>query len=424
MSEQVIDIEAINKSFETAEQNKLSEVRKNAIKTFSRQGFPTTKSEAWKYTNLEKILKKGYAPTAHYQPGELKAASFESFKVTNRDTLRLVFVDGFINENLSNLKDIKGLHFDTLKNKEELNNTVIPNESLIDLNTAFTKDGAIITIDEKAIIEIPIELYNITTCPGLKMIQPKHQIKVGRAAQVTFIESYHNLCVDSSFTNAVTSIEVAQDAIVNYIKIEHPKKPNTYIIDHCLVEQAANSTFNIYTLTLSGALVKNNLQVVLKGEHTTTNMYGLYLLQKSEIVDNRTIVDHAVPNGYSNELYKGILGGTATGTFNGKIYVREDAQKTNAFQSNKNILVSDDATINTRPQLEIYADDVKCSHGATSAQIEDSELFYLRSRGIGKDKAKSLLIYAFASEVWETIKDEEVKNYIENEVSHALGIEI
>lgn len=424
MSEQVIDIEAINKTFETSEQNRHSEVRKNAIKTFSRQGFPSTKSEAWKYTNLEKILKKGYAPTAHYQPGELKAASFESFKVTNRDTLRLVFVDGFINENLSNLKDIKGLHFDTLKNKEELNNAVIPNESLIDLNTAFTKDGAIITVDDKAIIEIPIELYNITTCPGLKMIQPKHQIKVGRAAQVTFIESYHNLCVDSSFTNAVTSIEVAQDAIVNYIKIEHPKKPNTYIIDHCLVEQAANSTFNIYTLTLSGALVKNNLQVVLKGEHTTTNMYGLYLLQKSEIVDNRTIVDHAVPNGYSNELYKGILGGTATGTFNGKIYVREDAQKTNAFQSNKNILVSDDATINTRPQLEIYADDVKCSHGATSAQIEDSELFYLRSRGIGKDKAKSLLIYAFASEVWETIKDEEVKNYIENEVSHALGIEI
>ncbi|MEZ5004677.1 MAG: Fe-S cluster assembly protein SufD [Chitinophagales bacterium] len=424
MSEQVIDIEAINKTFETSEQNRHSEVRKNAIKTFSRQGFPSTKSEAWKYTNLEKILKKGYAPTAHYQPGELKAASFESFKVTNRDTLRLVFVDGFINENLSNLKDIKGLHFDTLKNKEELNSAVIPNESLIDLNTAFTKDGAIITVDDKAIIEIPIELYNITTCPGLKMIQPKHQIKVGRAAQVTFIESYHNLCVDSSFTNAVTSIEVAQDAIVNYIKIEHPKKPNTYIIDHCLVEQAANSTFNIYTLTLSGALVKNNLQVVLKGEHTTTNMYGLYLLQKSEIVDNRTIVDHAVPNGYSNELYKGILGGTATGTFNGKIYVREDAQKTNAFQSNKNILVSDDATINTRPQLEIYADDVKCSHGATSAQIEDSELFYLRSRGIGKDKAKSLLIYAFASEVWETIKDEEVKNYIENEVSHALGIEI
>ncbi|MEZ5023401.1 MAG: Fe-S cluster assembly protein SufD [Chitinophagales bacterium] len=295
---------------------------------------------------------------------------------------------------------------------------------MVELNTAFAKDGAIISIDDKAIIETPIEIYNITTCPGLKMIQPKHQITVGKAAQVSFIESYHNLCVDSSFTNAVTSIKVAKDAIVNYTKIEHPKKPNTYILDHTMVEQEANSTFSIYTLTLSGALVKNNLQVVLKGEHTTTNMYGLYLLQNSENVDNRTIVDHAVPNGYSNELYKGILGGTSTGTFNGKIYVREDAQKTNAFQSNKNILVSDDATINTRPQLEIYADDVKCSHGATSAQIEDSELFYLRSRGIGKDKAKSLLMYAFASEVWETIKDEEVKTHIENEVSHALGIEI
>ncbi|MEZ5007448.1 MAG: Fe-S cluster assembly protein SufD [Chitinophagales bacterium] len=424
MSEQVIDIKEINKTFEADESYVHSDVRKKALEAFSTLGFPNTKSEAWRYTNLEKILKKGYAPIASYQPGELKEASFNSFKVTNRDTLRLVFVDGCLNESLSEIKTIKGLHFNTLKNKEELNGSSIPNESMVELNTAFAKDGAIISIDDKAIIETPIEIYNITTCPGLKMIQPKHQITVGKAAQVSFIESYHNLCVDSSFTNAVTSIKVAKDAIVNYTKIEHPKKPNTYILDHTMVEQEANSTFSIYTLTLSGALVKNNLQVVLKGEHTTTNMYGLYLLQNSENVDNRTIVDHAVPNGYSNELYKGILGGTSTGTFNGKIYVREDAQKTNAFQSNKNILVSDDATINTRPQLEIYADDVKCSHGATSAQIEDSELFYLRSRGIGKDKAKSLLMYAFASEVWETIKDEEVKTHIENEVSHALGIEI
>lgn len=424
MSEQVIDIKEINKTFEADDSYVHSDVRKKALEAFSTLGFPNTKSEAWRYTNLEKILKKGYAPIASYQPGELKEASFNSFKVTNRDTLRLVFVDGCLNESLSEIKTIKGLHFNTLKNKEELNGSSIPNESMVELNTAFAKDGAIISIDDKAIIETPIEIYNITTCPGLKMIQPKHQITVGKAAQVSFIESYHNLCVDSSFTNAVTSIKVAKDAIVNYTKIEHPKKPNTYILDHTMVEQEANSTFSIYTLTLSGALVKNNLQVVLKGEHTTTNMYGLYLLQNSENVDNRTIVDHAVPNGYSNELYKGILGGTSTGTFNGKIYVREDAQKTNAFQSNKNILVSDDATINTRPQLEIYADDVKCSHGATSAQIEDSELFYLRSRGIGKDKAKSLLMYAFASEVWETIKDEEVKTHIENEVSHALGIEI
>lgn len=424
MSEQVIDIKEINKTFEADDTYVHSDVRKKALKAFSTLGFPSTKSEAWKYTNLEKILKKGYAPIASYQPGELKEASFNSFKVTNRDTLRLVFVDGCLNESLSEIKAIKGLHFNTLKNKEELNGSSIPNESMVELNTAFAKDGAIISIDDKAIIETPIEIYNITTCPGLKIIQPKHQITVGKAAQVSFIESYHNLCVDSSFTNAVTSIKVAKDAIVNYTKIEHPKKPNTYILDHTMVEQEENSTFSIYTLTLSGALVKNNLQVVLKGEHTTTNMYGLYLLQNSENVDNRTIVDHAVPNGYSNELYKGILGGTSTGTFNGKIYVREDAKKTNAFQSNKNILVSDDATINTRPQLEIYADDVKCSHGATSAQIEDSELFYLRSRGIGKDKAKSLLMYAFASEVWETIKDEEVKTYIENEVSHALGIEI
>ena len=169
--------------------------------------------------------------------------------------------------------------------------------------------------------------------------------------------------------------------------------------------------------------MRNHLHITINGENANAIMMGLYLLQNKEHVDNKTTVDHAVPNCYSNELYKGILGGTSTGVFNGKIIVREDAQKTNAYQNNRNILVSDTATINTQPQLEIFADDVKCSHGATSAQIEDAELFYLRARGIGKEKARALLMYAFAEEVITKIKNESVREYLENEVIHALGIE-
>jgi Fe-S cluster assembly protein SufD len=294
---------------------------------------------------------------------------------------------------------------------------------MVALNTAFTKDGALIKIDNFAHIEEAIELYNITTCPGIKMIQPRHHIEVGEGAEVTFVESYHNLCVGSSFTNAVNTIKVGKNANLHYIKIEHPKRPNTYIIDHTLIEQAANSTLNLFTVTLSGDLVRNHLHVTVNGEHASTNLMGLYVLNKNNHGDNKTTVDHAVPNCYSNELYKGILGGTSTGVFNGKIIVREDAQKTNAYQNNRNILVSDEATINTQPQLEIFADDVKCSHGATSAQIDDSELFYLRARGIGKEKARGLLMFAFAEEIIEKIKNESARQYLENEVAHALGIE-
>lgn len=423
MKEQIVDINTIEAAFESSELNH-SEVRKAAMQAFSKVGFPTHKSENWKYANLQKILKRGYTPVTAYDAGELEASAYESFKVSKANNNKLVFVDGKFNPALSQVVETAGLRFSLLSESAAF--AIAPNseDSLLDLNTAFALDGALISIDAKAVIEAPIEIYNITTCPGLKIIQPKHQIKVGKFAEVTFVESYHNLCVGSSFTNAAIDIQVEENAVVNYIKLQHPKKQNTFVIDHTNVEQAQNSTFNIYTYTLSGGLVRNNLQIVLNGEFTTTNMYGLSLLQGEETADNFTIVDHAKPNCYSNELYKGIYNGKSTGNFSGKIIVREQAQKTNAYQNNRNILVSDDATVNTRPQLEIYADDVKCSHGATSAQIEDSELFYLRARGIGKEKAKSLLMYAFAAETWESIKNDDLRNYIGEMVAHALKIEL
>ncbi len=234
MSEVIIDIERIKQTFEAAEEQANSEIRKKALSNFSKLGFPNRKSEDWKYTNLDKILKEGYAPLGSYEPGKLESSSFKSFKICKSECIRLVFVDGYFDKELSTLITVKGFHFITLKEGSQLDDTTILNESLIPLNTAFAKDGAIIKIDDGAIIDEPIEIYNITTCPGLKMIQPKHQIEVGKAAQVTFVESFHNLCVGSSFTNSVCSIKVERDAVVNFVKIEHPKKPNTYIIDHTM----------------------------------------------------------------------------------------------------------------------------------------------------------------------------------------------
>ena len=437
MSNQVTDIRMIKMQFSEWEStlngdatNLNIDARKQALIKFAARGFPHRKEESWKYTNLEKLLKMGFSPTLHFEPGDISADAFNSMLITPisdqaDNNVRLVFIDGHYSSELSHIPEIDGFSFTNLRDHQSgALQTLDVEEGLIHLNTAFAIDGAIIEISEKAIIERPIELYNITTCPGLKMIQPRHSIVIGEAAQATIIESYHNLCVGQSFTNCVTTVDIAASAVLNYIKIEHPKKPNTFIIDHTLVNQAANSNFKLHTLTLSGTLVRNNLYIKLGGEYAETHMMGLYLLDNEDHTDNRTIVDHVVPNCYSNELYKGILDGASTGVFNGKIIVRQDAQKTNAYQNNRNILVSDEATINTKPQLEIYADDVKCSHGATSAQIEDNELFYLRSRGIGKDKARALLMYAFAGEIWADIKVDAVKAYIEKEVCHSLEIEM
>ncbi len=427
MSEQLVDINSIKEAFKVWDKsvsNGTGNARQEAMNAFELIGFPGARTEDWKYTNLQKVLKKGFAPTAGYEPGELPEESFKALNIPAKKALLFVFVDGYFNENLSDIKPVQGLSYSFLNEKpEDLSLIKSQDESLISLNTAFAKDGLVIEIEEKATIELPIEVYNITTCPGYKIIQPKHQIKVGSGAVVTFIESYHNLCVGRSFTNTVVTMDIAKDAVVNYMKLEHPKKPNTYIIDSTVINQASNSTLNLFTITLSGALIRNNLFVTLNGEHVSTNLFGLYMLKDEDHVDNKILVDHAKPNCFSNQLYKGILDEKSTGVFNGKIIVREDAQKTNAYQNNRNILVSDDATINTKPQLEIYADDVKCSHGATSAQIEDKELFYLRSRGIGKEKARALLMSAFAAEIWQRLKNKEVKRYIQNEISHLLGIE-
>ena len=217
----------------------------------------------------------------------------------------------------------------------------------------------------------------------------------------------------ASFTNAVTEISCANRSMLTYIKIGN-ENDNQLHVGNTNVDVAGNAVFTSITANFGGQMVRNNLRIALHESYSEAHLFGLYMPDNKEHIDNHTVVDHQMPNCESNELYKGILNGSSTGVFNGKIFVQQDAQKTNAFQSNKNILLSDNAAINTKPQLEIWADDVKCSHGCTTGKLDNEQLFYLKSRGIDESSAKVLLVTAFANEVLEQIKDEKVRVYVQN----------
>jgi Fe-S cluster assembly protein SufD len=242
---------------------------------------------------------------------------------------------------------------------------------------------------------------------------------VGKSSEVTVVEKFDSIGSNPNFSNIVTEAIVAENASLNFYSIQ-ADHGNRYQFGQTTIRQANHSRVNTYTFTLDGKFVRNNLHLQLDGEGCESHMYGLYLLHGDTLADNHTVADHRKPNSFSNELYKGVLEGNAKGIFNGKIFVRPQAQKTNAFQSNRNILLSEKATINTKPQLEIWADDVKCSHGCTTGQLDEEAMFYLRSRGIEKNTARAMMLYAFVAEVLENIPNESLKVFIDALVSERL----
>jgi Fe-S cluster assembly protein SufD len=242
-------------------------------------------------------------------------------------------------------------------------------------------------------------------------------------ATLQVVETYHTLGRGESITNGVMEVVVAEAARLEYYKIQNDAA-HTNCVSTTHIRQIGKSTIHTVTLSLNGGIVRNNLNVVMEAAHCEAHLYGLYFQQGSSHVDNHTVVDNVKPHCFSNELYKGILDNNATGVFNGKIFVRQEAQKTNAFQSNKNILLSDSASVNTKPQLEIFADDVKCSHGCTVGRLNDEGLFYLQSRGIGEQKARSLLLHAYAIDILEHIRLLPVRTYIDQIIAARLQLEI
>ena len=399
-------------------------LREQAIESFSRQGIPNRKHEEYKYVNMELMLKDEFAIAKG------KTLTCEKTKHLNilKDAYIVTIVNGIFSEGLSILQNLPtGLticsltkaakNYSSIYEKHYALYADINSDAFIALNTAMAGDGVFIHIEKNTLIEKAIRIIHISTADQNSMVHPRNLIVVEKNAQVKIIESFETIdSTAKTFNNVLSEIFVDENAVVDYYKIQDENQFG-YLLNTTQIIQKKQSVLSTYTFTLSGSLVRNNLNIVLDGEGIESHLYGLYLTNENQVVDNHTVVDHRKPNCNSNELYKGIIDGKSTATFNGKIFVRRDAQKTNAFQSNKNILLSDDGTINTKPQLEIYADDVKCSHGTSTGKLDEDKIFYLRARGLSETSAKKLLMHAFASEVVNTIKIGTLREYIEEKVS-------
>lgn len=405
---------------------KIEDRKTQALESFKHSGFPTNKHEEYKYFNLNKVLKTEYT-----LPVSLTSATgnFRSFPFSDLKANRLVFINGIYSpEHSSIVSSEKELIISSLLDADQSivekyfgQEVYSSHDPFAELNTASVQNGLFIQIPKNKVVEHPILIHFFADADQTDVfVQPRVMLLAEANAQVSLLETFHTTGKNVSFTNAVTEIILHTDAIVDYYKLQDDVASSIHV-GNTIVTLEGKSTFNSATITLSGAMVRNNLNVILRAEYSEAHFYGLYFTADRQVVDNHTMVDHAVPNCESNELYKGILDDYSTGVFNGKIFVKQDAQKTNAFQSNKNILLTRDATMNTKPQLEIFADDVKCSHGATIGQLEEEPLFYLRSRGIGEDSARALLLVAFAQDIIDHIKVDALKEYLSQAIEQRLS---
>jgi len=397
-------------------------LREQALESFSKQGIPGRKSEEYKYVNMELALKGEYAFSSSQK---ISAKQIESAQFL-KDAIVVVIENGKFNSAFSKINSLpKGLQ--VLNISDAVSNEAFKNhfskyadvnlDPFVALNTALSAGGVFIHVAKSAVVETPIHIIHITSVSENTILNARNLIVVEENAQATIVESYQ--VVDStakSFNNALTEIIVEANANVDHYKIQDESEFG-HLVSTTQSIQKKQSVFTTHTFTLSGLLVRNNLNMVLDDQFIESHLNGLYLTNGNQVVDNHTLVDHRKPNCNSNELYKGIIEDKSSATFNGKIYVRKDSQKTNAFQSNKNILLSDDGTINTKPQLEIYADDVKCSHGTSTGKLDEDKIFYLRARGLSEASAKKLLMHAFASEVVDTIKIDALREYVEAKIS-------
>jgi Fe-S cluster assembly protein SufD len=379
---------------------------------------PTTKNEEWKYINLNPVLKNEFLWVSS---NDLDQKIVDSYKINYDFKNTLVFINGIFSEEESryNQEIIQvGLN---VKSESLLEDALNHHSDFFTVvNVASSTIGYHIEVKENVVLDEAIMVYYFN-CPANENIYLNLQntVKVGKNSSVQLIEKFDGIGKPQTLTNYLVSIVVGEEAQVTHYHLQN-ENVNNHHIGLTFVEQNEKSTYSNFTVTTNGGVVRNNLYIRSNGSYCETNMYGLGLLKGKSTVDNHTTVDHAQPNSNSNELYKTILDDKSTAIFNGKIYVRQNAQKTNAYQQNRNILLSDDAGVNTKPQLEIWADDVKCSHGATIGSIEKEALFYLRSRGIKERDAKNLLIFAFANEIIEKITVLSVKEYLEKLIFSSL----
>jgi Fe-S cluster assembly protein SufD len=409
----------------------LTALRGDAMRSFAELGFPTTRMEDWKYTSVAAIAGEAFRPgspdLSRADEATLKQSPFFDLGCS-----RLVFVNGHFSKEFSSLAGLPA-RIRVSNIKDALAAGAAPLEEhlgrhadssrhgFVALNTALLEDGVYVEIPKGSVVESPIQiLYVSTSAAEPQFTHPRNLVVAAQESQAGIIEIHLGLGENANFANAVTEIVAGENSSLDYVKVQR-ESSSAFHVATAIAHQARSSTVATNFIDFGAQLGREDLVTILDGEGAEAHLNGLYVTTGNQLIDNHTVIDHAKPHCASREFYKGVLDGKSTGVFNGKIIVRKDAQKTDSKQSDKNLLLSEDAVINTKPQLEIFADDVKCTHGATIGQIDTESIFYLRSRGIGLEDARKLLIVAFANEIIDRVKFQPLRERLNAELLARLS---
>lgn len=390
----------------------LDRSRSVALDAFAASGFPTTRQEDWKYTRVTPIEKRSFKRPGH-DDVMLRIGDVERFFLGNSDCEQLVFLDGRYADALSRRNVVEGgVRITTLESAMNASSQLLEahlgnyadteGQPFSALNTAFMTDGAVIHVRNRGAGRHPVHLVFVATTEDV-VSHPRVLVVAEAASETTVIESYVSLTDGCYLTNALTEVVLMEDARVDHYKLQEESQ-KAFHVATLQVRQERDTRFASHSISFGGQLVRNDINVLLDAEGAGCLLNGLFMARGRQHMDYHTRIDHAKPRGTSQETYKGILDGRARGVFNGKVKVHPDAQQSDAHQSNNNLLLSRDAEVDTKPELEIYADDVKCSHGATVGQLDEESLYYLRSRGIGESQARGLLTYGFARDILERVE--------------------
>ncbi|OFX46387.1 MAG: Fe-S cluster assembly protein SufD [Bacteroidetes bacterium GWA2_30_7] len=412
----------------------INKFRNSAIQDFEKKDIPSKKNENYKYLDLKTAFDNKY--NYYFNQSRIQVNLDEVFRcdVPEMDTESIILINGWYGDKINKLQKIEGKaiigslleaakQYPDLFEKYYSKSKNLEKESLVSLNTAFAADGIFFYVPDNVVLEKPIQIINLLISEEDTFAQPRNLFVIGKNSQAKIIICDHTLSASKFLSNSVLEVFQEENSVFDIYNLQNEHNGASKVAS-VFFNQNTKSKLLSNIITLHGGVVRNNVYVNIDGEHCESNLYGLYLSDKWQNVDNYTYISHNKPNCTSNQFYKGILDDASIGAFNGKIYVSRDAQKTSAYQANNNILLTNDAKINSKPQLEIYADDVKCSHGATSGQIDENALFYLRSRGISEKEARFLLLYAFTNEIIKEIKVEVLRDRINNLVDKRLRGEL
>ena len=415
----------------------VAELRKNAFTAFEKLGIPSSRHEEWKYTNIKTKLNEQLSLTP--VDSQVNAAVKNYISSLPPYSFRIIFLNGVFHPELSIVPQMKGLTVCSLKEAFTSNGSLVEKhfgklvnyneEHFAALNTAFVNDGAFVHVQKNVLIDEPIYIqYFFTASDVNAFAQTRSLVILEDGASIQLAEDFRNASNISVQYNHVSEVYVGKNSSIDFVKLQL-EVSNAIGVDTLEAQIERDGKFSAATITFSSpntgtgkALIRNNVTARLIGENSHADLNGLYFGKETAHIDNHILVDHISPNCTSNQLYKGVLDDESTGVFNGKIFVKPDAQKTNAFQSSKALLLSNEASINSKPQLEIFADDVKCSHGAAVGQLDENALFYLRARGITKQEATQILTYAFAHEVIEHVHSKPIRQFLCDRLKDELKV--